>query len=66
MIITSLYGMKFRPEQKQQKHYEKQRKEAIALLGKKYLLATPLTKKEKKNEIRTVAGVPIVEYTSRS
>ena len=66
MVITSLYGMEFKPDVKTQRNYEKKRQAAIELLGKKYLLAEALTKKEKKNEIRTVAGVPIVEYTSRS
>ena len=66
MMITSLYGMEFKPDVKAQRAYEKKRQACIELLGNKYLLAEPLTKQERKNEIRTIAGVPIVEYTSRS
>ena len=66
MVITSLYGMEFKPDVKTQRNYERKRAAALELLGEKYRLAIPLTKKENKNEIRTIAGVPIVEYTSRS
>ena len=50
MIITSLYGMEFKPDVKTQRAYEKKRQAAIELLGKKYLLAEPLTKQENKDE----------------
>jgi hypothetical protein len=49
MIISSLYGMEFKPDNKQQRAYEKKRAAAIELLGNKYLLAKPLTKKELEN-----------------
>ena len=49
MIITSFYGMEFKPDVKAQRAYEKKRQACIELLGNKYLLAEPLTKKEIKN-----------------
>ena len=55
MVITSLYGMEFKPDVKTQRNYERKRQAAIELLGKKYLLAEPLTKKEQINE-KAIAG----------
>ena len=62
MIITSFYGMEFKPEIKTQRAYEKKRQAAIELLGNKYLLAEPLTKKESKNEKHHPAYGGIVKY----
>ena len=54
MIITSFYGMEFKPDVKTQRAYEKKRQACIELLGKNYLLAEPLTKKEIKNDKKRI------------
>lgn len=63
MLITSLYGMEFKPDVKTQRNYEKKRAAALELLGKKYLLAEPLTKQEKTNETyRSGDGLPFAFF----
>lgn len=46
MLINSLYGMKFKPSNETQKHYETKLKECLEFLGDKYRLANPVKKGE--------------------
>ena len=49
MMIKSFYGIKFDVSENAAKYYEKQLKKAIATLGDKYRLATPMKKGEYRN-----------------
>ena len=66
MLITSFYGMEFTPDVRTQRAYERKRQAAIDILGDKYRLANPLTKKEFENEKNSACYGGIVKYHGRS